>query len=206
MLEHTQLEEIQKKLQKRMGAKRYRHTIGVQYTAVMLAMRYEIDLQQAALAGLLHDCAKYLEEEEMQRECERYHISCSSVEKKQPYLLHAKLGAYYARKKYNIRDEEILSAIRYHTTGRQEMTLLEKIIFTADYMEPHRKPLPVLPTIRKTAFEDIDEAVYLILQSTIDYLQKSHTQKKKKKEIEEHTLQAFQYYKKIHQQKDSTNF
>lgn len=201
MLDHNQLEEIQKKLQKHMGTKRYRHTIGVQYTAVMLAMRYETDLQQAALAGLLHDCAKCLEDDEMLKECKRYGIRCSSTEKKQPYLLHAKLGACYAKKKYNVNEEEILSAIRYHTTGRPGMTVLEKIIFTADYIEPHRKMLPVLPAIRKMAFEDLDEAVYEILQSTIDYLQEKDSSQKKKKEMEEHTLQAYDYYKEIHLQK-----
>lgn len=225
MLNYEQLETIQKKLQKHMGTKRYRHTIGVQYTSVMLAMRYEVDLQKAALAGLLHDCAKCLEEEQMLKECDRNHIKYSSTEKKQPYLLHAQLGACYARKKYDIEDGDILSAIRYHTTGRAEMTILEKIIFTADYMEPHRKMLPHLPAIRKMAFEDIDEAVYMILRDTIDYL-KEDTQKektadsqkqfssdlpdkknatKKKKEIETHTLQAYEYYEQLHLKKTLEN-
>lgn len=201
MLNHIQLEEIQKKLQKHMGAKRYRHTIGVQYTAVMLAMRYEADLQQAALAGLLHDCAKYLEEEEILRECERHHIAYSSTEKRQPYLLHAKLGALYAKKKYGIKDERILSAIRYHTTGKPDMSLLEKIVFTADYIEPHRKMLAVLPAIRKMAFEDLDEAVYMILKSTLDYLLNHDSARKKKKEVEEHTMDAYEFYKEIHMMK-----
>lgn len=201
MLNHIQLEEIQKKLQKHMGAKRYRHTIGVQYTAVMLAMRYGVDLQQAALAGLLHDCAKYLEEQEILKECEKHHIAYSSTEKRQPYLLHAKLGAFYAKKKYGIKDEEILSAIRYHTTGRPDMSLLEKIVFTADYIEPHRRMISALPAIRMTAFEDLDEAVYLILKSTLDYLLNHGSARKKKREVEEHTMHAYEYYKEIHLRK-----
>lgn len=201
MLDYETLEHIQKKLQKHMGAKRYRHTIGVQYTAVSLAMRYGVDLQQAALAGLLHDCAKCLEEKELLKECGKYQIACSSTERKQPYLLHAKLGACYARKKYHVSDEMIGTAIRYHTTGRAGMGLLEKIIFTADYIEPHRKMLPVLPAIRQMAFEDLDEAVYMILKATIDYLQETDSQRKK--EIEPHTLQAFEYYRELHRQKEA---
>lgn len=201
MLDHTILEDIQKRLKKHLKHKRYRHTIGVQYTAASLAMSHGCDLQQAALAGLLHDCAKYLSGEELRKECDRHGISCSDVEKRQPELLHAKLGAYYARKKYDVRDEEVLSAIRYHTTGRPEMTLLEKIIFTADYIEPHRKMLPVLPEIRKMAYQDLDEAVYLILKSTLQYLQEGDQTGKKEREVEEHSLQAYQYYQEIHLKK-----
>lgn len=201
MLNQEELEIIQKKLKKQMGEKRYQHTIGVQYTATMLAMRYETDLQQAALAGLLHDCAKCLDDDKMLKECKKYKIACSTTEKKQPYLLHAKLGAFYAKEKYGIKDKDIQSAIRYHTTGRAAMTLLEKIIFTADYMEPHRKMIPGLPAIRKMAFIDLDEAVYQILASTIQYLENSDKEKKKRKEIEEHTLQAYEYYQMLHQSK-----
>lgn len=201
MLDHTQLEGIQKHLKKHLKRKRYRHTVGVQYTAVSLAMSHGCDLQQAALAGLLHDCAKYLSGEELRKECDRHGIVCSDVEKRQPELLHAKVGAYYARKKYGMEDREVLSAIRYHTTGRPEMSLLEKIIFTADYIEPHRKMLPVLPQIRKTAYRDLDEAVYLILKSTLEYLRGGDQKENKGREVEEHSLRAYQYYEKLHLQK-----
>jgi nicotinate-nucleotide adenylyltransferase len=199
MLEYEELEKIKKKLKKHMTAKRYRHTIGVSYTAVSLAMRYGADLQQAAVAGLLHDCAKCMEEKEILQECDKYHISYNSTEAKQPYLLHAKLGAFYAAKKYKISQEEICSAIRYHTTGRPDMSLLEKIVFTADFIEPYRKKLPVLPKIRQTAFLDLDEAVYEILQSTIEYL--SREEPRTKKEIEKHTLEAYHYYRELHQER-----
>ncbi len=196
MLDQDELYEIQKKLKKHITQKRFLHTRGVEYTAVMLAMRYEADLQKAALAGLLHDCAKCLEDDKMKKECKKYKIECSETEKKLPYLLHAKLGAYYAKEKYDIKDNEILSAIRYHTTGRAEMTLLEKIVFTADYIEPHRKMLKQLPAIRKMAFIDLDQAVYMILDSTLSYLNEGNEKKDKKKDIDEHTLQAYEYYKK----------
>jgi predicted HD superfamily hydrolase involved in NAD metabolism len=193
MLENEELEKLQKKLKKHMNAKRYRHTIGVCYTAVSLAMRYGVDLQQAAVAGLLHDCAKCLEEKEILQECDKYKIAYNETEQRQPYLLHAKLGAFYAHKKYKVSDEAVCSAIRYHTTGRADMSLLEKIIFTADYIEPYRKMLPVLPKIREMAFLDLDEAVYLILQATLDYL--SQGEKQSQKEIEPHTMEAYEFYK-----------
>lgn len=196
MLDYEEAEHLRKKIKKRMNAKRYRHTIGVEYTAVSLAMRYGADLRQAALAGLLHDCAKCMEGRELVGECDRYHISYSQTEREQPYLLHAKLGAYYAREKYGIEDDELCSAIRYHTTGRAGMSLLEKIIFTADYIEPHRKMLDMLPAIRQMAFTDLDEAVYMILRETISYLEESNLHKKQ--EIEQHTLQAYEYYKMLH--------
>jgi predicted HD superfamily hydrolase involved in NAD metabolism len=199
MLDYEELEKIQKKLKKHMTAKRYRHTIGVSYTAVSLAMRYGVDLQQAAVAGLLHDCAKCLEEKQILQECDKYHISYNGTEAKQPYLLHAKLGALYASHKYKITDKEICSAIRYHTTGRADMTLLEKIIFTADYIEPHRKTIPGLDRVRSIAFEDLDEAVYQILRSTIEYLSEGEAQPKK--EIEKHTLEAYEYYSRLQSKK-----
>lgn len=197
MINYEQLEQIQKKLQKNITAKRYRHTIGVQYTCISLAMRYGVDLDQAALAGLLHDCAKCLDDKEMLRQCEKNNIVCNKTEKKQPYLLHAKLGACYAVKKYGITDPAVAGAIRYHTTGRPGMTLLEKIVFTADYIEPNRKLLEHLPAIRQMAFIDLDEAVYLILRDTVDYLGESDPDKEN--EIEHHTLEAYEYYRKLHE-------
>ena len=74
------------------------------------------------------------------------------MEQKNPSLLHAKLGVYYAKHRYEIDDEQILAAIRWHTTGRPEMTLLEKIVFLADYIEPNRKLIPGLTQIRQIAF------------------------------------------------------
>ncbi len=195
-LDQEELERIRKKIKKHMNVKRYQHTLGVEYTAVALAMRYRSDLQRAALAGLLHDCAKCLEEKEILRECDKYHIAYNNTEKKQPYLLHAKLGACYAQKKYGIADKEIGTAIRYHTTGRAGMSLLEEIIFTADYIEPNRRMLDMLPAIRQMAFVDLREAIYMILRETIDYL--GEDDPVQKREIEEHTLQAYEFYKELH--------
>lgn len=102
--------------------------------------------------------------------CEKYNLEISEIERKNPSLLHAKLGAYLAKDKYDIEDEEILMAIRSHTTGRPGMSLLEKIVYIADYMEPGRKELPNMMDVRHLAFEDIDKCLYRILRDSLVYL------------------------------------
>lgn len=193
------IEEIQRRLKKILKKKRYRHTVGVRYTAQALAMRYGEDMIKAGYAGMLHDCAKYLSGEEMLSQCRKHNISCSKTEKKQSYLLHAKLGAYYAKKIYGVEDEEILSSIRWHTTGKPGMTQLEKIIFIADYIEPERKSIPGLDNVRKMAFKDLDETMYLILGNTLSYLEANR--EGIEEPIDRHTVDAFQYYKGLHDRK-----
>lgn len=111
-----EIEKISKKLMKELDEDRYRHTQGVMYTSAALAMRYGADLKKALLAGLLHDCAKCIPGHTKIKMCEKYNLEISEIERKNPSLLHAKLGAYLAKDKYDIEDEEILMAIRSHTT------------------------------------------------------------------------------------------
>ncbi len=165
------LVKMQKKLQKELDADRYQHTLGVMYTAASLAMCYGEDLEKAQVAGLLHDCAKCIPNERKLKLCEKYDLEISPTEVKAPYLLHAKLGAELARRNYDVEDEEVLSAIRYHTTGRPEMTRLEEIIFLADYIEPMRWKADNLVQIRRTAFHDLDYAVYMTLRDTLSFLE-----------------------------------
>ena len=130
-----ELVEIRKKLKKVQDKDRYEHTKGVMYTAGCLAMAYGYDMHKAMLAGLLHDCAKCIPNKKKLKMCSQHHISVSEFEQEHPFLLHAKLGAYVAKAKYDVTDENILSAITWHTTGKPEMTLLEKIVYIADYIE-----------------------------------------------------------------------
>lgn len=160
-------------MKKTQDAARFEHTLGVEYTAAALAMRYDCDVRNAQIAGLLHDCAKCLSDRERLEICKKQGIPMTKLEKRNPFLLHAKVGAYLARKKYGVKDKDILNAIRNHTTGRQGMSLLEKIIFVADYIEPGRKHAPDLTKIRKMAFTDLDMAMVKILQDTLDYLNAS---------------------------------
>ena len=112
-----------------------------------------------------------MENDKKLRICEKNNIPHSSFETSHPYLLHGKVGAYIARTKFGIHDEEILQAIPWHTTGRPNMSLLEKIIFIADYIEPSRNPIPELDEIRQLAFIDIDKAMEKILCNTLKFLE-----------------------------------
>lgn len=150
--------------------KRFEHTLGVAYTAAALAMRYDGDVKKAQTAGLLHDCAKCLSDEKRLSICKKNKIPVTELERKNPFLLHAKVGAYLANEKYGVKDPDILNAVRSHTTGRQDMSLLEKIVFVADYIEPGRKSAPNLIEIRKLAFLDLDKAFLKILEDTLSYL------------------------------------
>ena len=185
------IEDIQNKLRKKLKGSRYIHTLGVEYTSVCRAMKYEEDLEKAELAGLLHDCAKQLPEKKLIKICREHGEKISKMEFHQPFLLHGKAGACLARDKFGIEDESILNAIRYHTTGRPDMSLLEKIVFVADYIEPNRKKADNLAELRRLAFENLDETVLLILEQTLDYLEKTG------KEIDRHTIMTRDFYKKI---------
>lgn len=184
----TDIEKIQHKLADQLKPGRFTHTLGVMYTAASLAMCHGEDIHKTMLAGLLHDCGKYGSEKEQIKLCEQYKIKLNKSELKMPALVHAKLGAYLARKVYNIKDADILSAITYHTTGRPEMTLLEKIIYISDFIEPKRKEIPILNEVRKSAFLNLEKAVYLCAQSTVSYLDNTE------KSIDPMTIQTLEYY------------
>ncbi len=184
--------ELYDKIKKDLKHHRFIHSVGVAGTAASLAMKYDADVYKAQVAGILHDCAKYYDDEELIRLCKKNDIEITKVEEENGFLLHAKYGAYLARKKYEIDDEDIISAIKWHTTGRMGMTLLEKIIFIADYIEPTRNKADNLDRIREAAFrtDDIDDTVRMILKSTIDYLKKSGSS------IDSTTFEAYEYYNK----------
>lgn len=131
--------DIRKQLEKKLKKDRFEHTIGVMYTAASLAMRYHEDIDDAMMAGLLHDCGKYGSAQEQVERCQKHGILLTQSELEMPALVHAKLGAYFAEKEYGVTNKGVLSAITWHTTGRPEMTMLEKIIYIADYIEPNRK-------------------------------------------------------------------
>lgn len=187
------IEDIQCKMKELLPTSRYEHTLGVAHMASALAMCYGENAPKSMLAGLLHDNARYIEHKQAIYVCEQNHIDITLAERSNPMLLHGKLGAFFARNKYGIEDEEILSAISYHTTAKPSMTFLEKNIFLADYMEPRRKQQtnPELNIIRTTAFHNIDEAVYYALDNTLKYL------KRTSRTIEVLSEQALEYYKNI---------
>lgn len=164
------LGKIQEKLKKVQNERRYEHTLGVAYTATCLAYRYGEDPEKARLAGLLHDCAKHLSGEKALEMCAKYDLPVNNIEKNNPFLLHGKVGALIAQKKFNVDDEDILNAITYHTTGRPGMSLLEKIIYVSDYIEPNRDFASNLDTVRNLAFENLDMALMKILEDILKHL------------------------------------
>ncbi len=183
--------QIQKQLKNNLTKHRMTHTMGVAYTAASLGMRYETDIEKCFVAGLLHDCAKYVPEPEMLQLCRKNNVAVTAFEEQAMYLLHAKVGAILAKADYGINDKDILNAITYHTTGRTDMSLLEKIIFVADYIEPNRKELPNMAKIRSIAFTDIDRAVYTVAKNVTDYLKDSG------RPIDESTYQTMNFYKEL---------
>lgn len=170
----NQVLEIRKHLKKKLDPFRFEHTLGVTYTCQALAMRYGYDLNKAGLAGLLHDCAKRFDNETMMQKCLKREIPVTDSEVRDPSLLHAKLGAYFAKEKYGVEDEEILNAIACHTTGRSNMTMLDKILYVADYIEPNRYKAAELPKMRKLAFENLDLACLSIMESILRYLESTN--------------------------------
>ena len=183
-----ELLELDEKLKQSLDKYRYDHTIGVMHTAACLAMKYDGNIRQAMIAGMLHDCAKCIPSAEKLKLCIQYHLEVSEAEKANPGLLHAKLGAYLAKNVYGIEDGEVLHAISVHTTGCPEMTLLDKILYIADYIEPGRKDTVNLPAVRKLAFCDLDACLYQILQDSLEYL------RQKDRVIDSMTEQTFLYY------------
>ncbi|SFU35230.1 bis(5'-nucleosyl)-tetraphosphatase (symmetrical) YqeK [Butyrivibrio sp. M55] len=189
-LEITQ--KLRKELEKELKPDRYDHTLGVAYTSASLAMVHGANVEKALIAGFLHDCAKCLSHEEQLSICEKNNIEVTDVERRNHSLLHAKAGIYIASTKYEVRDPEILNAIRYHTTGRENMSLLEKIVYIADFIEPNRKPLDDMNIIRKEAFEYLDKCLAHILHNSIIYLRTIG------KECDDTTMKAYEFYKKYY--------
>lgn len=186
------LKELRKAMKEVQSSKRFEHTKGVEYISAALAMRYGVSLEEALTAGLLHDCAKCLTDDKLLSICEKHGLMITDVEKKNPFLLHAKAGACLAEHKYGIKNGDILNAIRNHTTGRQGMSLLEKIVFVADYIEPGRKEAANLTEIRKLAFEDLDGALLKILEDTLKYLEESDGEK------DPGTRETWEYYHNLY--------
>lgn len=165
------LKTLRKEMEKELHAKRYEHTLSVAYTAASLAMVHDADTESALIAGMLHDCAKSYSAKKLISLCRKNNLPVSEIELQNPTaLLHAKAGSFLAHAKYGVNDEDILNAIKYHTTGRPDMSKLEKILYIADYIEPGRTHAANLRQIRKLAYEDLDKALLHILEDTLAYL------------------------------------
>ena len=134
----TDYQTIYEDVKKAVSEKRFNHILGVVKRAEEYAKIYNINIEDVKLAAILHDIAKEIPKEESYKMLEEYGVELNEIEKKNFNLVHGKLGAAIAENKYNM-PENIASAIRYHTTGKENMTILEKIIYLADATEARKK-------------------------------------------------------------------
>lgn len=163
------MENLQHRVKLMLNEHRYRHSLGVMDTAVKLAKEYDVDLHKAAVAGLIHDCAKGFSGDALLKKAKEYGIEIDNVYKSQPDLLHGPVGACIAWEEFGIRDEDILHAVRYHTTGCEDMSILDKVIYIADYIEPGRN-FPGVDALRNEAFRNMDKSILVALNNTIKYI------------------------------------
>ena len=163
------------------------HVLGTEQEAVRLALRYGADVDRARTAALLHDCTKRLEMDEQLALCAQYGIELDELEQQALKLLHAKTGAAVARDRFGV-DDEIYSAIFWHTTGHADMTLLEKVIYLADYIEPTRS-FPGVDALRAACYEDLDKGLLMGLEMTVEEM------KERSNPVHSATLAAIEYLK-----------
>ncbi|AHM56463.1 metal dependent phosphohydrolase [Peptoclostridium acidaminophilum DSM 3953] len=161
--------DMSEKLKGMLSHKRYKHTMGVLSVARRLAERYNADLEKVELSALLHDCGKDMDSAEMHEYVSRNDIKLDDIEARQLELAHGAVGAYLAMTEFGVADSEVLSAIRFHTTGKIDMTNVEKIVYLADFIEEGRK-YPGVQTLRELSFEDLDSAILLSFDNTIRHV------------------------------------
>lgn len=165
-------EAMIKKLETRLKPARFKHTLGVAETAREFARLRGLDEEKAYIAGLLHDCAKNYSRETIVAYCDEVGVALDEITRKETPLAHAPLGAYIAREEYKIEDEEILSAIYWHTVARVEMTPLEEIIYLADICEPGRIFEEADEVRSLVHAEKFDEAMATALSISIRHVEK----------------------------------
>ena len=156
-------------LRDKLPHKRFLHSEGVAQTVVRLAERYGIDADKAELAGWLHDCARIYPTDALVKECMKRDIRIARIEEESPILLHAPLGVYLAKHTYGIDDEEILDAIACHTVGRENMTVLDMIVYLADMIEPTRD-YDGVEVLRELADKDLKKAMVAAFDQSIKHV------------------------------------
>lgn len=162
-------EKIVEYLRNNLRCKRFEHSLSVMDTAVEIARFYHADVEKARLAGLVHDCAKDKSGEELLSIVSGAGQHIDDVSLDSPKLLHGVAGAIIAKEVMGIDDEDVLNAVIYHTTGRKDMSVLEKIIYIADYVEPLRE-FPGVDRMRQDVYVDLDKAMIYAFDSTIKYV------------------------------------
>jgi predicted HD superfamily hydrolase involved in NAD metabolism len=162
-------EQLLEAVREQITKHRYEHTLGVMETAIELANKYGADKKKAETAAILHDYCKFWPEDKMREIIETTPGIPKDLLEHDKELWHAHVGAEVVRRDLGIDDEEVLNAIRYHTSGRENMTLLEKVVCLADYIEPGRQ-FPGVEELREAAKEDLDRALAKAFGNTITFL------------------------------------
>jgi predicted HD superfamily hydrolase involved in NAD metabolism len=164
-----ELNEIIKKLEGMLSPRRFNHSLEVMKSSIRLAEKYGEDVEKAALAGLVHDCAKNLDKDAIMSACKKYGIIVDEISAAWPQLLHGQIGAYMAEELFGIDCPRILAAIADHTMGRPGMDKLSSIVFIADYIEDSRD-FEEVDIIRKAAEESLEKAIVAGIDSTIRHI------------------------------------
>jgi predicted HD superfamily hydrolase involved in NAD metabolism len=165
----TEYDAIKEYLAKTLSTKRFIHSENTAKTAEELALIYKVDSKKAYLAGLVHDCTRELDINQQHNMLKALGIEVDELTITTKELIHAFTAEYLIINEFNIHDKEVISAVRFHTTGKENMTLLEKIIFLSDVMEPSRS-FPGVDFIRQLARSNIDEALLTAFDSSIRFL------------------------------------
>ncbi|MDD4321352.1 MAG: bis(5'-nucleosyl)-tetraphosphatase (symmetrical) YqeK [Acidaminococcaceae bacterium] len=165
-MELVQMKEL---LKASLPVKRYEHSLAVCETAREFALAHDVDVAKAEISGLLHDCGREVSSRDNLDKAAELGIEVDKIERNQPILLHAKLGVYYAQKKYGITDKTILEGILYHTTGAPHMSKLAKVVYLADLLEPTRS-FPGIEEMHELAKMDLEKAMFKAYAQTIRYL------------------------------------
>ena len=160
------IEQMTEKLRNNVEKRRFEHSVSVMEEAVRLAKHYGADVEKARIAGLLHDCAKNFPKEKLYALCDEYNVKLDDISKQEVKLLHGFVGANILKSEYGVDDEEIFDAVYYHTIGKPDMSLLTKIIFIADCIEPTRES-NWADQVRDVVYDDIDKALIVQLDNTI---------------------------------------
>lgn len=181
------IEEMNLYLKSNLLEKRYMHTLGVADIAKRLAKLNGVSEKKAEIAGLAHDVAKNLSIDKMREMMKENNVIISEIEEKNMNLWHSIVAPIEAKDKLGIDDDEILDAIRWHTTGKEDMSTLTKIIYIADMIEPGRN-FDGVDDIRRATFENLDKGVYFGLTSSIKILLARNLL------IDENTIKARNYF------------
>lgn len=164
------IKQIEKTLKDMLPERRLKHSLNVSKCAVKLSEIYKCDKEKAEIAGLVHDCAKYFTDEQIEDCIERFNIELDPLEVNNIALSHSVIGSYVAVDIFNIKNEEIINAIKYHTTGKENMSLLEKIIYMADLIEEGRN-FPKVEELRELTYSGkLEEALILSFNNTIKFV------------------------------------